>query len=107
MDKYYYAQLDENNICIGVSELSGEVDAPNMIKIESFDTSLLGKKYEDRKFIEVPKTEEELKEEELQKLKQKYITLIKEADLLGDVEEKQRLQQEYLQKKAEIENRAL
>ncbi|RKD22462.1 hypothetical protein SAMN02745883_00683 [Caminicella sporogenes DSM 14501] len=106
MNKYYYAQLNNENICIGVSELSGEINSSNLIKIERFDTSLLGKKYENGEFIEVPKTEEELKEEELQKLKQKYITLIKEADLLGDVEEKQRLQQEYLQKKAEIENRA-
>jgi hypothetical protein len=40
-----YAQLDENNIVVAVSQLSGEVDAPNMIEIPEYDTSLLGKKY--------------------------------------------------------------
>ena len=34
---YNYAQLDEQNICIGVSQLSGEVVASNMIPIENMD----------------------------------------------------------------------
>lgn len=46
------------------------------------------------------------KEVLLQELKEEYLPQIKDADLLGDIEEKQRLQQEYLQKKAEIENDA-
>lgn len=29
MEKFYYAQLDINNICIAVSELKGEVDEHN------------------------------------------------------------------------------
>lgn len=40
----------------------------------------------------------------LQELKDKYLPLIRDADLLGDTEEKTRLQQEYLQKKNEIES---
>ncbi len=40
-----YAQLDENNICIGISQLSGEVTSDNMILLDNYDTSLLGKKY--------------------------------------------------------------
>src|SRR5699024_9557594 len=43
------------------------------------------------------------KEHKLRELKAMYLGLITEADLLGDTEEKTRLQQEYLQKKAEIE----
>lgn len=39
----------------------------------------------------------------LDELKNEYLPQIKDADLLGDIEEKQRLQQEYLQKKTEIE----
>lgn len=39
----------------------------------------------------------------LDELKQDYLPQIKDADLLGDTAEKERLQQEYLQKKAEIE----
>ena len=32
-----YAQLDENNICVGVSNLSGEVNELNIILEEDYD----------------------------------------------------------------------
>ena len=51
----YYAQIDENGIVNGLSELSGEVNDPLMIPIEEIDISLLGKKYEDGIFAEVEK----------------------------------------------------
>lgn len=40
-----YAQLNDEKICVGISDLSGEVVAEDMIKIDEFDTTLLGKKY--------------------------------------------------------------
>lgn len=40
-----YAQLNENQICVGISQLSGEVNADNMVEIESFNESYLWKKY--------------------------------------------------------------
>ena len=43
---FYYAQLNENNVCIGISQLSGEVTVPNMIPINSFDSDKLWRKYE-------------------------------------------------------------
>lgn len=43
-----YAQIDEQDYCIGVSELSGEVDSEDMIQINSYDSSYLSRKY-DRK----------------------------------------------------------
>lgn len=49
--------------------------------------------------LEIFKTKEIL----LQELKDEYLPQIKDADLLGDIEEKTRLQQEYQQKKAELE----
>lgn len=49
---YFYAQLNENNICIGVSQLSGEVDAPNMVRIPSFDPDYIWRKYEDGQWTE-------------------------------------------------------
>lgn len=55
----FYAQLDENSICIGVSQLSGEVNAPNMILLESYDASLLGKKYNNGTWEDVPQPEPE------------------------------------------------
>jgi hypothetical protein len=42
----FYAQLNENNICVGVSQLSGPVDAPNMVQIDSVDMDKLWHKYE-------------------------------------------------------------
>ena len=57
--KYYYAQIDENNICIAVSDLSGKVTADNMLRLETDDTSLLGKKYNNGVWEEVPKPEPE------------------------------------------------
>lgn len=45
---YLYAQLDENNICTGLSQLSGEVIKDNMIRLtedEFLNDNLLGKWY--------------------------------------------------------------
>ena len=56
---YFYAQIDENNICIAVSYLSGKVTADNMLRLETYDTSLLGKKYNNGVWEEVPKPEPE------------------------------------------------
>lgn len=42
----FYAQLNENNICIAISQLSGTVIKDNMIEIPSFDSSYEWKKYE-------------------------------------------------------------
>lgn len=48
MDKqYFYAQLNDDGVCNGVSMLSGIVDAPHMILLEEYDESLLGKFYND------------------------------------------------------------
>lgn len=57
MQRYYYAQLDETGICVGLSDLSGEVTADNMILLGSYDTSVLGKKYENGVWVEVPEEE--------------------------------------------------
>lgn len=40
----------------------------------------------------------------VQELKEDYLPLIKDADLLGDLAEKEQLQNEYLQKKTELES---
>lgn len=42
----FYAQLNENNICIAISRLSGEVIQENMIEIQSEDSDKLWRKYE-------------------------------------------------------------
>lgn len=57
--KYYYAQIDENNICIAVSDLSGPVTADNMLRLETYDISLLGKKYNNGVWEDMPQPEPE------------------------------------------------
>lgn len=42
----FYAQLDSNNICVGLSRLGGEVTQDNLIRIEAFDADLYWRKYE-------------------------------------------------------------
>lgn len=41
-----YAQLNNDNICIGISSLSNEIDSLGLIKIETYDTNFLYQKYE-------------------------------------------------------------
>lgn len=43
---FVYAQLDEKDYCIGVSELNGEVNQNNMLLIEQYDSSYIGRKYD-------------------------------------------------------------
>ena len=51
---YYYAQIDDDGICCGVSQLSGEVDYDNMIQLESYDMSLMGKLWTGAEWVENP-----------------------------------------------------
>lgn len=51
---FIYAELNENNICKAVSELSGEVIKDTMIPLETYDDSLLGKRYDNGEWVEVP-----------------------------------------------------
>lgn len=51
---YCYAQLSEENICVGVSQLSGEVIADNMIPLEFYDSSLIGKRYQNGLWEDIP-----------------------------------------------------
>lgn len=41
-----YVQLDDTNVVVGISELSGEVDSPHLIEVEEYDISLLGATYD-------------------------------------------------------------
>jgi len=43
---FFYAQLNENKICIGVSQLSGAVESPNLVPIDGLDTDKIWRKYE-------------------------------------------------------------
>lgn len=50
----YYATINNDNICDGISQLSGEVIADNLIEIDSYDTTLFGKVWTGSEWIENP-----------------------------------------------------
>ena len=49
----YYAQKNSENVIIGISELSDEVDDKRYVKIDTPDDSLIGQLYQNGKFIPV------------------------------------------------------
>lgn len=79
---YIYAELDENNICKAVSDLSGEVITDTMIPLETYDISLLGKKYVDGVWEEVPQKPTQEPEPTEAELIQAQI-LLNQADILA------------------------
>ena len=42
----FYADLNSNKVCIGIKQLSGIIQDPNSVQIESFDVDFLWRKYE-------------------------------------------------------------
>lgn len=56
---YYYAQLNNKNICNGVSDLSGEIFDDNLVRLETYDLTVLGKHYNNGVWEEVPQPEPE------------------------------------------------
>ena len=42
----YYVQIDNNNVVIGISDLSGEVAVANLIHVPVYDLDYLGRTYD-------------------------------------------------------------
>ena len=61
MSNLIYANLDENNICSGITEYEQALGSPasNMLAIDSVDTSILGKKWNGSAWEEIVITAEE------------------------------------------------
>ena len=43
----FYANIDDQGICVGISNVSSSIDDPAYIEISSYDQSYLRKKYKD------------------------------------------------------------
>lgn len=56
---YVYAQINKDNICIAVSECSNKTNQKDMILLDTFAPSILGKKYNNGEWKEVPLPEPE------------------------------------------------
>ena len=74
----YYAQIDENNICAAVSKVKGEIKKDNMIEIDFYDTSLLGKRYSNGIWEEVPEEEPAPTEQDIFQAQ----TLLNQAEII-------------------------
>jgi hypothetical protein len=54
----FYAEVNSNNICSGILETPNKITKDTMIQIDSYDTSLLGKKYNNGTWEETESKEE-------------------------------------------------
>jgi hypothetical protein len=54
MEPFYYAQISINNQCYAVTQTAGEINQQDMIRIDSYDLSLLGKTWQDGQWISPP-----------------------------------------------------
>lgn len=50
----YYAILDENNICVSVQESPAVIDSDDLMELDSYDTSVLGKMWTGSEWVENP-----------------------------------------------------
>lgn len=86
---YFYAQLNENSICTGISSLSESVSAVNMIMIESADDDYLWRKYENGEWSEEkylpPEPEPQTSLEEQIYAENLYQTALIEMQMLGGI----------------------
>ena len=80
-----YAQLNEENICVGVSDLSGEVEADNMILLESFDVDILGKKYNNGEWEELHQEIEQNSEPIVENINEKIASLEEKIENLETI----------------------
>ncbi len=65
----FYAQINESNICVAVSNLTEKVQDTRLIPIGFMDVGLIGKKYENGEWVEVPIPEPPISETDKKLLK--------------------------------------
>ncbi len=62
---YFYAEINENNICHSLLSTPKITEAENMIEVDSYDMSLIGKKYENGIWKDTEQSVEEISDTEL------------------------------------------
>ena len=84
----YYAELNESNICIAISQLSGAVEQSNMIEIPSADEHYRWRKYENGEWSEekfLPQLEPQVTIDEQIYAENLYQTALLEMQMLGGI----------------------
>ncbi|MCQ2559185.1 MAG: hypothetical protein MJ157_00485 [Clostridia bacterium] len=51
--RYYYAELDENQVCKAINDFSEPRNSANLVPLAEFDDSLVGYKYAEGQWQEV------------------------------------------------------
>ena len=54
---FFYAQLNEDSIAVAVIQVTSEIDAPGLIALDRFDTSVIGKRWTGTHWESVPQPE--------------------------------------------------
>lgn len=80
----YYAQINADSICFAVSELSGAVEALDMIPVDSSDMSLLGKRWTGENWEDVPQPPNPEPSEPVETTEQKLTRLEEQNIILMD-----------------------
>lgn len=57
MAPFYYAQINAQNVCFAVTQTAGEIIQDDMLRIDSYDTSLLNKIWENGVWVDPPEPE--------------------------------------------------
>ena len=74
-----YAQINEDNICVAVSESGGDIEGDDIIELESFDVSLLGKRYNNGAWKEVYREPVEAPMTQLDKIEAQQLATMEAA----------------------------
>lgn len=48
----YYAQINSENVCVGICSLKGEVNVSDMVRIQEYSEDYIYRKYEDGQWSE-------------------------------------------------------
>lgn len=76
--RYYYAEIDKDSICFNVLDSGVEITKDSLIAVSSYDTSLLGKKYNNGTWEDVTITQEPSDSDIFQ-----ANTLLNQADIIA------------------------
>lgn len=52
--RYYYAQIDENDVCVGILDTHAPINLPTMISLPSMQHDVLGKTLVNGEWVEAP-----------------------------------------------------
>ena len=98
-----YAQINEENICVGVSQLSGEVDSPLLIPIANFDHLVIGKRYNNGVWEEIEQPEITPKPTETENEFIQAEILLNQAEIIAKQKEQDEVLAELLLGQQEVQ----